>query len=182
MCQTIRDIELADVALLKKFKCNHSAMEYFLINEAYPYHIIGEGITKVVVDDESNTIIAYYTLKCDSIKYIESEMQINPRYIPCIEISRIAVLKSWQNGIKGKHLGTELMEYIITFIKEEIASKVGCRYISLHAVLDKVKWYNERLKFEIGTDEREIEEETVYMYLDIKDDDAIEKYTEHLKR
>ena len=40
----IRDIELSDVKQLKNFKCENTSMEVFLAEEAYYYHVCGEGI------------------------------------------------------------------------------------------------------------------------------------------
>jgi len=157
-------------------------MEGFLFEEAYNHHINGEGITTIVTIEGSEEIIAYYTLKCDSIKIVDLEMYPEPRYIPCIEIARIAVKTDWQIGKKGIHLGTELMGLIITQIKENISSIVGCRFITLHAVLDRVEWYEERFNFVKRIDEKAlaIDEGTVYMSLDITDDNVRKEYYEYV--
>ncbi|NLI90772.1 MAG: GNAT family N-acetyltransferase [Peptococcaceae bacterium] len=108
-----------------------------------------------------------------------------PKYIPSIEIARLAVSSSWQNGRKDNlHLGTELMKYIITFIKEEISSKVGCRFITLHALNDKVSWYSKEFCFESLADEKaeNPDEETQYMCLDITDNAQREEYYEYVRK
>lgn len=173
----IRDINFKDLKQLKKFKCRDGLMENFLVREAYYYHIIGEGITKLVINTETNEIIAYYTLKCDSVRIDDEEMRENPIYIPCIEISRIAVAANWQNGSNGVHIGTHLMGHIITNIKKIIASQVGCRFISLHAIKDKASWYQRDFDFETIEDEKAIETgDTVYMCLDITDKAKVNEY------
>jgi hypothetical protein len=178
----IRDIELSDVKQLKNFKCENTSMEVFLAEEAYYYHVCGEGITKLVVDEYSNELVAYFTLKCDKMIVDDPDMYTEPRHIPCIEISRLAVASKWQQGNNGIHIGTELMKYIISSI-HDIAKIVGCRYITLHSVIDKVKWYRDVFNFEVlEEDIIDGETKTVYMCLDITDNDKIEEYLNMKKR
>ena len=180
----IESLNIKHLPQLNKFKCGNPSMEGFLFEEAYKHHVNGEGITKVVTVDNSKEIIAYFTLKCDALKIVEPEMHLFPRYIPCIEIARIAVKSNWQRGQKSIHLGTDLMGYIITLIKDDIGTKTGCRFITLHAVLDKVNWYEREFKFRKLADERaEIkDEETEYMSLDITDDDKKKELYEYTQR
>lgn len=65
-------------------------------------------------------------------------MHESPRYIPCIEVARIAVLSSWQDGKNGIHLGTDLMEHIITYVKEEIASHTSKKSYERDLFVEKV--------------------------------------------
>jgi len=177
----VRDIELGDIPSLRSFKCNNPSMENFLNQEAYKSHICGEGITKIVLKNEE--IIAYYTLKCDALRIEDPEMYTEPRYIPCVEISRLAVVSHWQRGQRDIHLGTHLMGEIITFVREEIASRVGCRFITLHALKDKVGWYQREFDFNIWNEEKpNPDDETVFMYLDIIDNDRVQEYSEFIKK
>lgn len=177
----IRNIELSDEKQLKKFKCKNTSMEVFLAEEAYLYHVHGEGITKLVIDESSNEIVAYFTLKCDKMIVEDSEMYDEPRHIPCIELSRLAVASEWEGGRKGIHLGTELMNFIIYFICNNIAKHVGCRYITLHSVLDKVKWY-QNFGFQVLTEDFDDGAlKTVYMFLDITDGEKIEEYRSYIR-
>lgn len=177
----IRDLELPDISNLSKFKCGIESMDNYLVHEAYYNHICGEGRTKVVVNEDNNSIIAYYTLKSDSVEVFDKDMHYNSRYIPCIEVSRLAVISEWQYGKKGINLGTSLLGQIITVVKEKIAPKIGCHNITLHALPDKVNWYEER-DFVIGVDERKGEEDdTVYMYLNITDPEMLNEYVNYKK-
>jgi len=174
----IRDIELSDLPKIKKFKCSDSKMDYFLIKEAYYYHVIGEGITKLVVDVENNEIVGYFTLKCDSMKVFDIEMSTEPEYIPCIELSRIAIANHWQNGVRGYHLGTHLMGHILNLIQTQISTVIGCKFITLHAAMDRVKWYNKRFSFIEVEDEKTIgKDDTVYMCLDITDKSKADEFS-----
>lgn len=178
----IRNIEVTDMPQLSKFICGNISMEGFLKNEAYIHHISGEGITKVVLEEETDRIIAYYTLKSDAVKIIDEEMHLIPRYIPCIEIARIAVLSHWQNGSKDIHLGTHLVGQIIGFIKDVIASQVGCRFITIHAICEKVPWYKKEFAFEELEDAKYGDnEETTYMCLDLLDESLLDEYAEYKK-
>lgn len=172
----IRDIENSDIQQLKRFQCGNTSMEVFLYSEARYSHVLGEGITKLVIESTENEIVAYYTIKCSLLKIEDPQMYSELREIPCIELSRIAVANDWQNGRKGIHLGTRLMDFIIDFIKNKIAIYVGCKYITLHAVSEKVKWY-ESLGFTPATDEMVNSHcSTVYMYMDITDPQKINEY------
>lgn len=170
----IRDICIDDLPRLRLFNCGNDSMNAYIHREALLNHTLGEGITRVVLDKNESDIIGYFTLKCTSAKIDDPSMSDEKREVPSIEISRLAVCESWQNGIKnGFHLGTSLVGYIISTIKEEIASKVGCRLITIHAVKEKVKWYQEVFTFDFLTDDTPDEFGTVSMFLDIID---IEEY------
>lgn len=176
MKPVIRNIRLTDIPELKSFRCGNTSMEVFLFEEAYYYHILGEGVTKIVIDEETNEIIAYFTLKCDALKLMDGETNPEPRYFPCIEISRLAIAAEWQSGKKGISLGRELMCYLINFIKKVIAVNVGCHFITLQALAEKAEWYK-KFGFIEATDEKALPKgQPVYMYLDIKDDAAVERY------
>ena len=178
----IRNIEMNDIPKLLKFICGNISMECFLKSEAYIHHISGEGITKEVLEEETDQIIAYYTLKTDAVKIIDEEMHLIPRYIPCIEIARIAILSHWQNGSKGIHLGTHLVGQIIGFIKDIIAAQVGCRFITIHAIHDKVPWYKKEFAFEELEDGKYGDnEDTTYMCLDLLDESLLNEYAEYKK-
>jgi hypothetical protein len=92
----IRDINENDTKQLKRFKCGNTSMEVFLTEEAYLRHRFGEGVTKLLIDEDNNELIAYFTLKCGVMRIDDPEMYDVPREIPCIEISRLAVANKWQ--------------------------------------------------------------------------------------
>lgn len=174
----IRNINISDINKLKKFHCGKNAMDLFLSKEAYINHIFGEGTTQLVVDEDENEVIAYFTLKCDMMVIDDKEMYSEPRYIPCIEISRLAVQLKWQNGNKGIHLGEYLLGYIIEFIKTNFYDRVGFRFITLHAVLDRVDWYK-KFEFVSGIREQSVcdnFDDTIYMYLDVADKSRIDEF------
>jgi NADPH-dependent curcumin reductase CurA len=168
----IRDIYTDDIDRLRLFNCGNRSMNSYIHREALLNHVLGEGITRVVLDENEEFIIGYFTLKCTSIKFCDPDMG-EKREIPCVEISRLAVCISWQNGTNGFHLGTSLVGYIIATIKEDIASRVGCRWITIHAVQGKVNWYREQFNFDYIIDDTPDEYGTVSMFLDISD---MEKY------
>lgn len=163
----IRDICTDDIKRLRLFSCGNKSMNAYIHREALLNHVLGEGITRVVLDENEEDIIAYFTLKCTSIKFEDPEMGHEEREIPCVEISRLAVCLGWQNGTNGFHLGTSLVGYIISTIKEEIASRVGCRWITIHAVQERINWYREQFNFDFIIDDAPDEYGTVSMFLDI---------------
>jgi|GEM_PF-2927474 hypothetical protein len=168
----IRDICTDDNDRLRLFNCGNESMNAYIHREALLNHVLGEGITRVVFDEDEENILGYFTLKCTSIIVEDPEMDDGKREIPCVEISRLAVCLSWQNGANGFHLGTSLVGYIIATIKEEIASRVGCRWITIHAVKEKVEWYREQFNFDYVIDDTPDEYETVSMFLDISNMEA----------
>lgn len=174
----IRDICIDDVSKLRLFNCGNDSMNTYIHREALLNHALGEGITRVVLDENESDIIGYFTLKCTSIRIEDPGMSDEAREVPSIEISRLAVCESWQNGKNGFHLGTSLVGYIISTIKEDIASKVGCRWIIIHAVKEKVNWYQKDFDFEFFIDDTPDEYGTVSMFLDITDFEAYNKICE----
>ena len=112
----IRNINISDINKLKKFHCGKNAMDLFLSKEAYINHIFGEGTTQLVVDEDENEVIAYFTLKCDMMVIDDKEMYSEPRYIPCIEISRLAVQlkEDGYNIISGPRMtGNDYYEFLV---------------------------------------------------------------------
>lgn len=87
------------------------ALEDFLKGEAFSYNYNGEGNTYVLWSDKLNRIVAYYTLRCNSI-IMEDSSKENDKLsvIPSIELSRFAVDHRNQNN----HLGQDIFwNYII---------------------------------------------------------------------
>lgn len=178
----IREIRLSDKYKFRGFKCGNPTMDAYLKTQAYENHVYGDGSSQLVIynNGDRERVIAYYTLKCDSIIFNADEPTMETKRKPCIEISRIAVVSDWQRGKKGINLGTHLIGYIIHYIQSEIAPKVGCKYITLYAVPEKIDWYSSFGFEKFDEEADEDSDENIYMFLEITNEEKINEYKEKL--
>lgn len=165
---TIKNLEESDLPRLRNFSCGNLSMDNFLQQEAYLYHTTGEGITRILINEDNNDILGYCTLRCGLWKIYDPTMYDDYREIPCIEVSRLAVHSFWQHQQQGTRLGFALMKYIILFIINNIATQVGCRFITLYSVPEKVNWYSDCFGFVVSNpDTDNPPDQTVPMHLDL---------------
>lgn len=172
----IRNLEANDYKLVRHFSCGEHLMDSYLTKESYPSHLLGEGITKLVIKE--GHIVAYYTLKCSAIPIKDEEMYEDIRYIPCIELSRLAVsIELQRNGF-----GTSLLGYIINEIRV-ISEEIGCYAITLFTSNKYVKWYKKDFDFVIWNPEQSPDEDGLtFMYLKLCDNAKLEELREYQKK
>ncbi|MHB9924573.1 hypothetical protein [Clostridium botulinum] len=106
------------------FECGieYDSLANFLKNEAFHYNTTGEGNTYLIKSDVKNQIIAYYTLRSNSIQMENPEFEDKQlpdddkrKYIviPTIELSRFAVHMDYQNKKLGQNI---LLNYVLPHI------------------------------------------------------------------
>lgn len=125
--------------LVGDFECEDESIENFLKNDAHSYDISGEGNTYLLIDEDTNRVVAYYTLKCNGIQVKDKHMH---KVLPALEIARLGVNINYTNlGLGSKILA--LVVKTALHLKEE---HVGVKYIHLFSVPDAVEFYMNKNK------------------------------------
>ena len=129
---------------LNEFECREEDMENFLKNEAYKYNEDGEGNTYILIN-ESNNIVAYYTLKANSLQIVDSESRyMKYRVFPAVEIARLAVDMNYE----AQGIGSSLLAHIIKEVNE-VKKIMGIKYIFLFSVPSALRFYKTKNKAKV---------------------------------
>lgn len=117
------------------FNCGaDDPLNIFLSDESFEYDENKYGSTYLLKDQDSNIILAFYTIKANGIQIYDSETS-EYSVIPAVEISRIAVQYEFQQNGIGKRL---FYDYILPKI-EVIESMVAVKVIMVFVEPDNIK-------------------------------------------
>ncbi|MCO5388125.1 hypothetical protein [Desulfosporosinus sp.] len=83
---------------INDFYCGYISLDKYVKQNALKESTLGKGVNYLVVDNETNKLVAYYTLRSNSLLYFEDEdistkKNINEVVIygiPCIEVKMFA--------------------------------------------------------------------------------------------
>lgn len=127
-----------------KFECGNSDLDEFFNEDALHYDTELLGKTYCwILKDQTDTILAAFTLANDSIKThgmpnnVRNRIQrgiVNPkrgRTYPALLIGRLGVNKYFQGG--KSHIGTQVMDFIKKWFRSE-DNKTGCRFLVVDAL------------------------------------------------
>lgn len=116
------------------FQCGieDKPMETFLKCEAMECDEVGEGNTFLVID-ENNSIIGYYTIKCNAMQFQVENMD---KVYPAVEISRLAVDYRYERKGFGSAIFNHILEIIYDLKKE-----IGIKYLMLFSVPSAIGFY-----------------------------------------
>lgn len=163
---------------IKPFDCGDADLNGFLLendpstpNASHHAHEL-LAVTYIIEDEDKEQTIAYFSLLNDKI---EREITDNAAWNrlsreipnikrrksqPAVKLGRLAVSIDYQ--------GQKWGERIISFLKQWFTekNKTGCRYVTVDALADKVRFY-EKYGFKVLVTPKE-DDETVLMYYDLK--------------
>lgn len=108
-------------------------LDVFLSDNSFDYDEHKLGNTYLLFETNSNTLLAFYTIKANGIQIYDTETN-EYNAIPVIEIARIAVHHEFQNSGIGKML---FYDYILPKIKD-VSEK-----IAVSAIMVFVESHNE---------------------------------------
>ncbi|MGF1566191.1 MAG: GNAT family N-acetyltransferase [Flavobacteriales bacterium] len=129
-----------EVDVLGGFDCgNPDLNEFFKLDaQAYTSQLLGKSYC--FIEDETKRIVGAFTVANDSIKVrslpnarkkrVLKEIPAQKRFqsYPAVLIGRLGI----DSAFKGKHLGSELMDFIKAWFIDE-NNKTGCRFIVVDA-------------------------------------------------
>ena len=96
------------------FKCGaDDPLDLFLTDLSFEYDRKKLGITYLLLDNSSKTVLAFYTIKTNAIQMVEENGEFNA--LPMIEIARIAVHHELQHQGIGRML---FYDYILPKVRE----------------------------------------------------------------
>jgi hypothetical protein len=173
MYENLRIIRLSTNYKFKVFDCGDSDLNEFFLNDSLNYQNQLLAVTYVVENKLDNEIVAFFSLLYDKIsindlpsnnqwkKNFKDLMPTGKRFssYPAVKIGRLGINNSYQY----KGVGSFLMDFIKgSYV---VDSNAGCRYITIDAYRQSLKYY-EKNQFKYLTP-LDSEEETRAMYFDL---------------
>ena len=128
---------------INNFSCGNKSIDEYLKKDAFEHMQTGQSITKVVVKEDSNNIIAYYSLSASSIVIESYEGKY---FSPAVEVKMFAVLDELHslNYSEDEDEGTfseHLFSLIIRDIYELSENTIGISSIILYSVPKAFNFY-----------------------------------------
>lgn len=169
----IRKLGLND--RVRQFDCGDEDLNDFIINDAPLYRKTLLAMTYVLVQKETDRIVAYFSVANDriSIKDFPTNTDFNRfrkhkfvnekrlKSYPAIKLCRLGIDKS----IQGQQIGTFLIDFVSTLFITD--NKSGCRFLTVDAYLNALPFYLKNdFAFLSSKDENQ---HTRLMYLDLSD-------------
>lgn len=130
-----------------KFKCGNDEMDKYLKDKALSDLDSGDGTTKVVINDNNDEVIAYYTLNCSAIVVNSHKKKY---YSPAIEIKMFALSEKYhkyQIDEDENYISDLILCNIISEINDFTRQTCGAKSIILYSV-DDAKHFYSRNSFE----------------------------------
>ncbi|HPD00572.1 MAG TPA: hypothetical protein PLA01_04390 [Acetivibrio sp.] len=143
------------LSLLSNFRCGNEEIDRYIKEDALNDKESGKGVTYLVLNNEKNKLIAYYTLAATSVIYSETKditakrniEEVKIRGFPAIEIKMFAVSKSYQNyTYYSKEFGPKILSdmilgAVIGDIYNYATERLGIRMIILYSTEEGFKFY-----------------------------------------
>lgn len=133
--------------LTDNFETGKPPFDFYIKKEAMLDKDGGKGVTYLIVDDVNGKIVAYFTLRSNSLPYNDIQEVDNERDeklcgFSAIEIMMFAVNKEYQKTLyQGKLISDLVIQYIITFIYDMSHTVLGIQIILLNSVPDAIGFY-----------------------------------------
>lgn len=126
---------------LSEFNCGHEGMNNFLVQKAEEYSNSYDGLTTLLIHNDTKKVIGYYTLKNTSLLFKPDNKL---RGIPALEIFRLAIDKNFQD----QGMGTKAVQKIFSDAYEYTNIFSSTKMIVLYALNNErcLNFYK-RLKF-----------------------------------
>ena len=150
----------------KPIECGNEDLDNFFLKDAFlqERELLCKNYCFTLTDD-SNQIVASFTLSNDSIKKlpnsrkkkVEKNIPYEKHYssYPAVMIGRLGVDKQFQ----GQHIGAEVLDFIKAWFLDPL-NKTGCRFILVDSYNTEknIKFYlNNGFTFLFGSEEQEKE-------------------------
>ena len=160
------------------FQCRREEFQEYWFNQMATD--VAGHVNRVWVIREEGNLAAYITLSTDSLqrkvkgkrKSILKSEGITYVSLPAIKIGRLA------SDYEAKKSGARLVDWALSYIAEEIAPKVGVRFVTVDALFDAddeknvydISKFYEKFGFQFVDPDEKLTTKTPYrsMFLDIK--------------
>lgn len=159
---------------IDSFDCGDEDLNEFILQEAYLYRDALLAVSYVVVDRNTDKVIAYFSLANDRVSLSDFENKtdfnrfrrhrfVNEKRIksyPAVKICRIGVAAE----VKGKHIGSYLIDFIKSYFLTD--NKTGCRFITVDAYRAALPFYHKNGFVPLNNDDEDAS--TRLLYFDLK--------------
>lgn len=170
----IRKLRIEDPVNISSGSPSFGPLKIFLKRQAKQFQTSRIAITYIVgiADNDNNEkiikTIGYITITNSEIDVQESYSLTDCPHankyssLPAIKIARLMM----DSHYRGNRIGTHLINHVLTLISDEIAPRVGCRFLITDAKQDAISFY-EKIGFSLlDTDNNKAKPEPI-MFLDL---------------
>lgn len=135
------------------FKCGKPIFDEYLCEQALEEMSSGDGVTYIILDEDENVLIAYYTISTSTVHFVDMydyedeeipEEKKRKHYSPIssVIINMFAVNSKYQDCIyEGEIVSDLIIQAIIGRIYNMSTSIIGAKMIILCSVPDAVDFY-----------------------------------------
>lgn len=139
--------------MTSEFTCGEEPFDSYLNEEALEDRLNGGGVTYIVIDQDENRLIAYYTISTSTVHFVDNydfeyedipddEKRKHYSPISAIIINMFAVNNIYQDCIyEGEVVSAKVLESIIGKIYTMSTDIIGAKMIILCSVPDAVDFY-----------------------------------------
>lgn len=167
----LRFRRLTEDTNLDDFVCADDDLNDFLWNEAKDYQKELLAVTYLLYYD--NSIIAYFSLLNDTVKFQEDDKKVRNKinrkipypkqrtHYPAVKVGRLAVDSRYAHNV----IGEIIIDCICSMLTTN--NKTGCRFLTVDAYSDVTDFYEKKGEFRFFS-ENDKDDETRLMYYDLK--------------
>ena len=157
-----------DVSDFRLGEEKYRPLQAYLEQSAKRFHKRNLARTYVLGSDQKQ-IVAYLTLVCGEVELQAGGSSVGERAnsyryrsYPAVKIARLAVDERY----RGNDLGKMLVTLALGIAKDQICPAVGCRFVTVDAKVDAVKFY-ERLGFSFLETEQNRQRPEPILFIDL---------------
>lgn len=124
---------------IQGFRTSNAAISQFLKSESFAYEHTGHTRTTVFLDDLSNQMVAFSSIKCSSVR-VESLGKIFT--YPAVELVMLCV----DDQYRRMGIGEAAFSYVLREISK-VRELIGIQLVTLFSVKDAVDFYKRKFNF-----------------------------------
>jgi GNAT superfamily N-acetyltransferase len=129
----------SDLSTAQEFNCGNGFISDYLRNKALNERKTGDTVSAVVIDDLTDNIVGFFSIKCSSL-WVEEQPE--DAIYPTVEVVMFAVDSRYQ----GRGIGKKVFHFVIDHIKK-LRESVGIRAITLFSTPESVWFYRDKFNF-----------------------------------
>ena len=159
---------------IESFDCGDNVLNDFILNQSSFFGQERLAVVYTLENRKNQEVLAYFSLSNDKIAITDFDNKtlynrFSRRFnnhkrlksYPAVKIGRLGVA----NGMKGKNVGTFIMNFIKTYFINN--NKSGCRFLTVDAYYEAIPFYQKN-GF-IPLNEADAHDKTRLLYFDLND-------------
>lgn len=138
----VTSAELGDISQYS-FNCGE-ANEYvtFLMQKAIPLDNLAVTKSFVMIHNETNELIGYFSLAADTVKLTfaekaEADLEtVDFMSLPALKLGKLAINKNLNERSRRKGYGSFVLDIVDTYAYEMLENGIACRFVTVDADIE----------------------------------------------